>query len=85
MFSHGCAGGDGDGDSHGAISAIGYKPFYVSPMRYVRNLEAIAELWIHCAIPPMPAQYLGRHWTFSIAGNPKQYSSLYKEALSCVR
>jgi 8-hydroxy-5-deazaflavin:NADPH oxidoreductase len=53
------------------IAAVGYKPFYVGPIRYARNLEAIAELWIHCAIPPLPAQYHGRDWTFSIAGNPE--------------
>jgi 8-hydroxy-5-deazaflavin:NADPH oxidoreductase len=54
------------------IAAIGYKPCYVGPIRYARNLEAIAELWIHCAIPPLPAQYIGRDWTFAIAGNPEK-------------
>jgi predicted dinucleotide-binding enzyme len=52
------------------VAAMGYKPYYVGPIRYSRNLEAIAELWIHCAVPPLPANYLGRDWTFGIAGNP---------------
>ncbi len=52
------------------VSSVGYKPYYVGPIRYARNLEAIAELWIHCAIPPLPAATLGRDWTFAIAGNP---------------
>lgn len=50
------------------VAGVGYKPYYVGPIRYSRNLEAIAELWIHCAIPPLPANYLGRDWTFGISG-----------------
>ncbi|KAG5182405.1 glycosyl hydrolases family 18-domain-containing protein [Tribonema minus] len=34
------------------ISAIGWNPAYVGPIRYARNLEALAELWIHLCIPP---------------------------------
>lgn len=52
------------------VSAVGFKPYYVGPIRYARNLEAIAELWIHLAIPPLPAADFGRDWTFAIAGNP---------------
>lgn len=33
------------------ISASGFKPQYVGPIRYARNLEAIAELWHHLALP----------------------------------
>lgn len=33
------------------INAVGFRPVYVGPIRYARNLEAIAELWIHLAIP----------------------------------
>jgi 8-hydroxy-5-deazaflavin:NADPH oxidoreductase len=51
------------------IATIGYNPIYVGPIRYARNLEAMAELWIHCAIPPLPANYLGRDWTFKLGGN----------------
>lgn len=54
------------------VAAVGYKPFYVGPIRYARNLEAIAELWIHCSIPPLPGNYLGRDWTFGVAGNPEE-------------
>jgi 8-hydroxy-5-deazaflavin:NADPH oxidoreductase len=58
-----------DGEIADIVAAVGFKPYYVGPIRYARNLEAIAELWIHCAIPPLPANYLGRDWTFSITGN----------------
>jgi 8-hydroxy-5-deazaflavin:NADPH oxidoreductase len=51
------------------VAAVGYKPRYIGPVRYSRNLEAIAELWIHCAIPPLPAADLGRDWTFAFEGN----------------
>jgi 8-hydroxy-5-deazaflavin:NADPH oxidoreductase len=54
------------------VAAVGYNPWYVGPIRYARNLEAIAELWIHCSIPPLPAQYIGRDWTFAITGNPEK-------------
>lgn len=60
-----------DTDIAEVVAAVGYKPYYVGPLRYARNLEAIAELWIHCAIPPLPANYIGRDWTFAIAGNPE--------------
>jgi 8-hydroxy-5-deazaflavin:NADPH oxidoreductase len=33
------------------IYAVGFHPVYVGTIRYARNLEAIAELWIHLAIP----------------------------------
>lgn len=52
------------------VAAVGYNPYYVGPIRYARNLEAIAELWIHCAIPPLPGTNMGRDWTFAISGNP---------------
>lgn len=29
------------------IAGVGFLPVYVGPIRYARNLEAIAELWIH--------------------------------------
>jgi predicted dinucleotide-binding enzyme len=54
------------------IAAVGFNPFYVGPIRYARNLEAMAELWIHCSIPPLPAKNLGRDWSFGIAGNPEK-------------
>ena len=34
------------------ISGVGFIPKYLGPIRYARNLEAIAELWIHLAFPP---------------------------------
>ena len=57
-----------DKDIAPIVASVGYRPIYVGPIRYARNLEAIAELWIHCAIPPLPGNYLGRDWTFAIAG-----------------
>jgi len=32
------------------IAKVGFTPVYCGPIRYARNLEAIAELWIHEAI-----------------------------------
>ncbi len=29
------------------VAGVGFIPEYVGPIRYARNLEAIAELWIH--------------------------------------
>jgi predicted dinucleotide-binding enzyme len=54
------------------VAAVGFKPYYVGPIRYARNLEAMAELWIHCAIPPLPAANFGRDWTFGVSGNPNE-------------
>lgn len=54
------------------VASVGYRPIYVGPIRYARNLEAIAELWIHCAVPPLQGNYLGRDWTFAIAGNMEE-------------
>lgn len=59
-----------DEDIKEVVAAVGFTPYYMGGIRYARNLEAIAELWIHCAIPPLPANNLGRDWTFAIVGNP---------------
>ncbi|CAI7742206.1 unnamed protein product, partial [Closterium sp. NIES-54] len=32
------------------ISAVGFRPEYVGPLRYARNLESFAELWVHLAL-----------------------------------
>lgn len=60
-----------DAEIQDVIAAVGFTPRYMGPIRYARNLEAIAELWIHCAIPPLPGQQLGRDWSFAVAGNPE--------------
>ncbi|CAJ1950710.1 unnamed protein product [Cylindrotheca closterium] len=52
------------------IKGVGFKPFYIGPIRYARNLEAIAELWIHMAIPPLGAKTTSRDFWFSISGDP---------------
>jgi predicted dinucleotide-binding enzyme len=66
--------GDPDEDSvqtvQAVIRGVGFKPFYVGPIRYARNLEAMAELWIHMAIPPLGAQTTSRNFWFAIAGDP---------------
>jgi len=52
------------------VEAVGFKPRYVGPIRYARNLEAMAELWVHCASEPLEGEQLGRNWGFVIAGKP---------------
>ncbi|EJK70412.1 hypothetical protein THAOC_08232 [Thalassiosira oceanica] len=62
--------GDGDSNSRSTVEsivqAVGFNPFYVGPIRYARNLEAIAELWIHMAIPGLGARDVGRNFWFSL-------------------
>jgi 8-hydroxy-5-deazaflavin:NADPH oxidoreductase len=57
-----------DKDIAPIVASVGFRPIYVGPIRYARNLEAIAELWIHCAYPPLTGNYLGSNWTFAVAG-----------------
>ncbi|KAL7559454.1 hypothetical protein ACA910_017470 [Epithemia clementina (nom. ined.)] len=52
------------------VAGVGFKPIYVGPIRYARNLEAIAELWIHMSVPPLPAKTYSRNFWFSVSGNP---------------
>eukprot|EP00538_Stauroneis_constricta_P000090 CAMPEP_0119572686 /NCGR_PEP_ID=MMETSP1352-20130426/44747_1 /TAXON_ID=265584 /ORGANISM="Stauroneis constricta, Strain CCMP1120" /LENGTH=230 /DNA_ID=CAMNT_0007622373 /DNA_START=20 /DNA_END=712 /DNA_ORIENTATION=- len=56
--------------AEGVVAATGFKPFYVGPIRYARNLEAIAELYIHMAVPPLGARTTSRNFWFSISGDP---------------
>ena len=49
------------------ISAVGFTPTYVGPIRYSRNLEAIAELWIHLAIPGIGSP---ENWGFTFHFEP---------------
>lgn len=42
----------------GVVAGVGFVPKYVGPIRYARNLDAIAELWWVC----------GRAWQGSRAG-----------------
>lgn len=41
------------------IKDVGFKPFYFGPIQYARNLEAIAELWIHILGRPNHQSRLG--------------------------
>jgi predicted dinucleotide-binding enzyme len=52
------------------VAAVGFKPCYVGPIRYSRNLEAMAELWIHMAIPGLGGRDTSRNFWFSISGDP---------------
>ena len=52
------------------MKAVGFKPFYVGPIRYARNLEAMAELWIHMAIPGLGGRDTSRNFWWSIGGDP---------------
>eukprot|EP00986_Skeletonema_menzelii_P015803 scaffold12700_cov142-Skeletonema_menzelii.AAC.13 len=52
------------------VAAVGFKPFFVGPIRYSRNLEAMAELWIHMAIPGLGGRDTSRNFWFSIGGEP---------------
>jgi len=51
------------------VQAVGFKGRYVGPIRYARNLEAMAELWIHLAVPPSGStkENWGRAWTYKVA------------------
>ena len=66
--------GNPDGQSRtiteGVVKAVGFRPFDVGPIRYARNLEAIAKLWIHMAVPPLGARDASRRFWFSNSGNP---------------
>lgn len=54
------------------ISVVGFAPQYVGPMKYARNLEAIAELWVHLAVPPAGSTEAnwGRGFHFQTEGGP---------------
>ena len=52
------------------VAAVGFKPFYCGPIRYARNLEAMGELWIHMAVPPLGAETKSRKFWFSVSGDP---------------
>lgn len=51
------------------VSAVGFAPRYVGPIRYARNLESVAELWIHLAVPPagFTQESWGRNFHFQVA------------------
>lgn len=50
------------------VRDVGFQPVYVGPIRYARNLEALAELWIHMGVDPVPggAVKLGRDFHFQL-------------------
>ena len=53
------------------IAGVGFEPRYVGSIRYARNLEALAELWIHLAIPPVTeAADWGKDFHFQVINKP---------------
>lgn len=57
------------------VRDVGFAPRYVGPIRYARNLEAIAELWIHAGIGPAGLNAgtvdWGRDFAVQIVGGKK--------------
>ena len=53
------------------IAGTGFDPRYVGTIRYARNLEAMAELWIHLANPPLSdAANWGHNFHFQVLKKP---------------
>lgn len=51
------------------VELVGFEPCYVGPIRYARNLEAIAELWIHLGTEGVGgAVTWGRNFHFQVVG-----------------
>jgi len=50
------------------VAGVGFVPEYVGPIRYARNLEAIAELWIHLGVPSVGSTRVawGRNFHFQV-------------------
>ena len=54
-----------------SVICTGFDPRYVGTIRYARNLEAIAELWIHLGIPAITtAERWGRDYHFQVLSKP---------------
>lgn len=51
---------------------VGFEPVFVGPIRYARNLEALAELYIHLGVPGVGATHQktspGRNFHFQYIG-----------------
>ena len=50
------------------IAGVGFEPAYVGPIRYARNLEALAELWIHLGVDGVGETHevWGRNFHFQV-------------------
>ncbi|KAG2431174.1 hypothetical protein HXX76_009702 [Chlamydomonas incerta] len=58
------------------IRAVGFTPVHVGPIRYARNLESIAEMYVHLSVPgagvPGVSKW-GRLWHLQVLGDfPKK-------------
>ncbi|KAL6757504.1 hypothetical protein V8C86DRAFT_2624335 [Haematococcus lacustris] len=65
MFAGGPEGRD---IAEQVIAAAGFKPVWVGPIRFARNLEALAELYIHLCVPGLTsgAPHWGHSWAFEV-------------------
>lgn len=56
--------------AHTTTHTQGFAPRYVGPIRYARNLESLAELWIHCGIGGAGLSDVdwGRDFAFQVVG-----------------
>jgi len=54
------------------VAGVGFIPEYVGGIRYARNLEAIAELWIHLGVPSagFTSVNWGRNFHFQVIRKP---------------
>ena len=54
------------------VEGVGFLPEWVGPIRYARNLEAIAELWIHLGLPSagLTKVVWGRDFHFQVIKKP---------------
>ena len=52
------------------VAGVGFAPKYVGPIRYARNLEALAELWIHLGVEGAgeTKEAWGRNFHFQVIG-----------------
>ncbi|KAG2499287.1 hypothetical protein HYH03_002865 [Edaphochlamys debaryana] len=54
------------------IKGVGFEPAYVGPIRYARNLEAFAELWVHLGVPGAgTSAKWGRTFHFQVVRKPE--------------
>jgi predicted dinucleotide-binding enzyme len=72
MLFAGGAHGSGDNKVHrevveDVIAGVGFEPAYVGPIHYARNLEALAELWIHLSMESgAGGENWGRNFHFQV-------------------
>lgn len=48
------------------VAGVGFTPRYIGPIRYARNLEVMAELWVHLGVPIGSPVTWGRGFHFQV-------------------